>query len=52
MTSNTTPQGGHYIDNDRGSPIVHGLGAVRPEVGTFGQVDIARTQAVGERGET
>ena len=30
-----------YIDNDRYGSIVHGLGAVRPEVGTLGQVNIA-----------
>ena len=39
-----------YIDDDRGSPIVHWLGAVGPEVGALSEINVTGAEAAEERG--
>ena len=41
-----------YIDDDRGSPIIHWLGAVGPEVGALSEINVTGAKAAEERGRT
>ena len=43
-----TCRGRAHVDNDREGPVVHGLGAVGPEVGALSEVHHSGTQTAAQ----